>query len=51
MAYLGTKNRTYYAVFSIKGSKKWIRIGNVDKKEARKVLRELVDFPRFCRQI
>ena len=41
MAYLGTKNRTYYAVFSINGSKKWIRIGNVDRKEARKVLREL----------
>ncbi|MFI5323434.1 MAG: tyrosine-type recombinase/integrase, partial [Thermodesulfobacteriota bacterium] len=39
MASLAYKHNSYYAVFSIKGKKKWIRIGRVDKKEAKKLLK------------
>ncbi len=41
MASLAYKHNSYYAVFSINRKKKWIRIGRVDKKEARKILKQL----------
>lgn len=41
MASLVCKCKSYYAVFSINGKKKWVKIGKVDKKEARKLLKEL----------
>ncbi len=41
MAYLVNKHNSYYAVFSINGKKKWIKIGNVDKKDAKKALKLL----------
>ncbi len=41
MGYLVSKRMTYYAVFSINRKKKWIRIGRVDEKEARRVLKQL----------
>lgn len=41
MAYLVYKKSICYAVFSISGRKKWIRIGNVKKKEARVILKDL----------
>jgi len=41
MASLVYKHKSYYAVFSINRKKKWIRIGSVDKKDARKVLKQL----------
>ena len=41
MAYLTQKHKTYYAVFSINRKRKWIKIGRVDKKSAKKVLKQL----------
>ena len=41
MTSLVYKHKSYYAVFSIEGKTKWIRIGRVDKKEARKLLKHL----------
>lgn len=41
MASLVYKHMSYYAVFSIHRKKKWIKIGRVDRKEARKLLRQL----------
>jgi site-specific recombinase XerD len=41
MASLVYQHNSYYAVFSVKRKKKWIKIGRVDKKEARKVLKHL----------
>jgi len=41
MASLAYKHNSYYAIFSINGKKKWIRIGKVDKKEARKILKQM----------
>ncbi len=41
MASLIYKHNSYYAVFSINGKKKWIRIGQVTKAEARRVLKRL----------
>ncbi len=41
MASLIYKHNSYYAVFSIKRKKKWIRIGSIDRKEAKKILRRL----------
>ncbi len=41
MAYLVYKKSTCYAVFSINSKKKWIRIGNVNRKDAKVVLKEL----------
>jgi len=41
MAYLVHKYKKYYAVFSLNGRKKWIRIGNVSKSEAKKILKQL----------
>lgn len=41
MAYLVYKHKSYYAVFSINRRKKWIKIGRVNKKEARKTLKQL----------
>ena len=41
MTSLVYKHKSYYAVFSIKSKKKWIRIGRVDKKVARKLLKHL----------
>lgn len=41
MAYLVHKYKSYYAVFSLKGKKKWIKIGNVNKPQAKKILKQL----------
>lgn len=41
MASLAYKHNSYYAIFSINGKKKWIKIGRVDKKEARKLLKQM----------
>lgn len=41
MAYLTQKHKTYYAVFSINRRKKWIKIGRVDKRQAKKALKQL----------
>lgn len=41
MASLVYKHNSYYAVFSIHSKKKWIKIGRVDKKDARKILKHL----------
>jgi len=41
MAYLVYKHKSYYAVFSINRKRKWIKIGRVDKKVARKTLKKL----------
>ena len=41
MASLVYKHKSFYAVFSIHRKKKWIKIGSVDRKEARKILRQL----------
>jgi site-specific recombinase XerD len=41
MASLVYKHNSYYAVFSASGKKKWIKIGRVDKKKARQILRKL----------
>ncbi|CAN0529974.1 unnamed protein product, partial [Scytosiphon promiscuus] len=41
MAYLVYKHKSYYAVFSINRKRKWIKIGRVDKKVARKTLKQL----------
>lgn len=41
MASLVFKHKSYYAVFSTNGRKKWIKIGRVSKKEATKLLKQL----------
>ena len=41
MASLTFKHGSYYGIFSLNGKKKWIKLGNVDKKEARKLLKRL----------
>lgn len=41
MASLTFKHGSYYGIFSLNGKKKWIKLGNVDKKEARKLLKKL----------
>jgi len=41
MASLVYQHNSYYAVFSVNRKKKWIKIGSVEKKEARKVLKQL----------
>lgn len=41
MASLAYKHNSYYAIFSISGKKKWIRIGKVDKKGARRILKQM----------
>ncbi|MCH7927903.1 MAG: tetratricopeptide repeat protein [Candidatus Dadabacteria bacterium] len=41
MASLAFKAGSYYAVFSRGIKKKWLRIGRVDKKQAKKMLRQL----------
>lgn len=38
MAYLVKKGKRYHAVFSFKGKKKWISLGNVSKQDANKLL-------------
>jgi hypothetical protein len=41
MAYLVYKHNSYHAIFSKSGKKHWIKIGNVDKKQAKQVLKQL----------
>jgi len=41
MASLVWNHGSYYAIFSVAGKKKWVRIGNVDKANARKILKQL----------
>ncbi len=41
MASLVKKQSTYYAVFSIKRKKRWIKLGNIPSKEARQILKKL----------
>jgi len=41
MAYLTYKHSSYYAIFSHRGKKKWIRIGNVSKPEAKKIIKRM----------
>ncbi|MGE5445022.1 MAG: tyrosine-type recombinase/integrase [Ignavibacteriales bacterium] len=41
MASLVYKYGSYYAIFSVSGKKHWIRIGKVDKPNARKILKQL----------
>ncbi|MDA2918584.1 hypothetical protein MYX76_03650 [Desulfobacterota bacterium AH_259_B03_O07] len=41
MASLVYNHKSYYAVFSVSGKKKWIKIGRVDKKKAKQILRKL----------
>lgn len=41
MACLVYKHNSYYGVFSKSGKQKWVRIGNVDKKDARRILKKL----------
>ncbi|HSG30099.1 MAG TPA: tyrosine-type recombinase/integrase [Thermodesulfobacteriota bacterium] len=41
MASLTFKGGSYYGVFSKAGKKKWLKIGRVDKKEAKKILKQL----------
>jgi len=47
MASLVYNHNSYYAVFSASGKKKWIKIGRVDKKKARQILKKLeVEFAK-----
>lgn len=41
MASLVKNHNSYYAVFSRHGRKQWIRIGSIDKTNAKKILKEL----------
>jgi len=41
MASLVLNHNSYYAVFSVSGKRKWIKIGRVDKKKAKQILRKL----------
>ena len=41
MASLVFKHNSYYAVFSVNRSKKWIRLGKIHKIEAKKILKQL----------
>ena len=41
MASLAFKGGSYYGIFSKGGKKKWLKIGRVDKKQAKKILRQL----------
>lgn len=41
MASLAFKAGSYYGVFSRGGKKKWFKIGKVDKKQAKKILKQL----------
>ena len=41
MASLTFKGKCYYAVFNLSGRKLWKRIGRVDKREAKKILKKL----------
>lgn len=41
MASLVYKHRSYYAIFSVAGKKHWLKIGNLDKANARKILKQL----------
>lgn len=41
MASLVFNHGSYYAVFSQYGKRHWIKIGNVDKVNARKILKQL----------
>ncbi len=41
MASLVHKHKSYYAIFSNKGKKKWVRIGDISKKDAKKIIRQL----------
>ncbi len=41
MAYLLYNHGSYYGVFTHTGRKHWVRIGRVDKQNARKILRQL----------
>ena len=41
MASLVKKKGTYYAVFSFNIKKKWLKIGNVNYKDARQILKKL----------
>lgn len=47
MASLVLNHGSYYAVFSITGRKKWVKIGSVDRANARKILKQLeVEFAK-----
>lgn len=41
MASLVYNHNSYYAVFSASGKKKWIKIGRVQKKKAKQILKKL----------
>lgn len=41
MASLAFRGGSYYGIFSKGGKKKWLKIGRVDKKDAKKILRQL----------
>jgi len=41
MGSLAFKGGSYYGIFSKGGKKKWLKIGRVDKKQAKKILRQL----------
>jgi len=41
VASLVFKHKSYYAVFSTDGKKKWVKIGRVTKQEATKLLKQL----------
>jgi site-specific recombinase XerD len=41
MASLVFNHNSYFAVFSINGTRKWIKIGKVDKKQVKKILKTL----------
>jgi integrase-like protein len=41
MAYLLYNHGSYYGIFTHAGRKHWVRIGRIDKQNARKILRQL----------
>ncbi len=41
MASLVYKHSSYYAVFSVGAKKRWVKIGSVEKREARRILKKL----------
>lgn len=47
MASLVLNHNSYYPVFRVNGRKKWIKIGRVDKKNAKKMIEKLeLDFAK-----
>ncbi|MER3447471.1 MAG: hypothetical protein C4291_11825 [Candidatus Dadabacteria bacterium] len=41
MGYLTFKGKSYYAIFAVSGRKIWKKIGRVDKREAKRILKQL----------